>query len=122
MSKQSHYSIIQFVPNPIADERINIGVLAFDEKSVRVQFLQNWERVQNFGWPKKIDFLKDFVNRMEEMVKDGKFFKAEENRHERMTQIARGCINSVQFTEPRGSLMGVDKLLDDIASDFLIEP
>jgi Protein of unknown function (DUF3037) len=26
----SRYSIIQYVPNPIADERINIGVLAFE--------------------------------------------------------------------------------------------
>ncbi|MGL4618228.1 MAG: DUF3037 domain-containing protein [Chroococcidiopsis sp.] len=27
----SRYSIVQYVPNPITDERINIGVVAFDD-------------------------------------------------------------------------------------------
>ena len=29
------YSVIQFVPDPVADERINAGVVAFDGKVVR---------------------------------------------------------------------------------------
>jgi len=37
----SYYSIIQYVPNPIANERINIGVLIFDEKEIKVNFLEN---------------------------------------------------------------------------------
>ena len=45
----SRYSIIQYVPNPIADERIHIGVLAFDENLVKVSFLKNWQRVKDFG-------------------------------------------------------------------------
>ncbi|MBD2294685.1 DUF3037 domain-containing protein [Anabaena sphaerica FACHB-251] len=27
----SKYSVIQYVPDPIADQRINIGVIAFDK-------------------------------------------------------------------------------------------
>jgi len=45
----SRYSIVQYVPNPIADQRINIGVLAFDDNRVCVRFLSNWERVKRFG-------------------------------------------------------------------------
>ena len=56
----SRYSIIQYVPNPIADERINIGVLAFDENLVKVSFLKNWQRVKDFGG-ENIDFLQDFA-------------------------------------------------------------
>ena len=58
----SRYSIIQYVPNPIADERMNIGVLAFDNENVRVQFLRNWSRVHDFGG-ENIRFLRDFAKK-----------------------------------------------------------
>lgn len=121
----SHYCIVQYVPNPLNDERINIGALVFDDLSVRTRFLQNWERVRNFGKPKSIDFLKDFAAKMEAAAKDGLLFPgevpSEVPRRERMTKIARGWMNSIQITEPRGSLMGVDELLEDTVKDFLVE-
>jgi hypothetical protein len=121
----SRYSIIQYVPNPITDERINIGVVAFTDHDVRVQFLVNWERVHNFGM-ENIDFLKDFAERMKETASRGLVFPGDEEseipKHERLTKIARGWMNSIQFTEPRPSLAPVDKLLHDIVQDFLVEP
>lgn len=117
----SHYCIIQYVPNPIADERINIGAIVFDEHSVLTCFLQNWERVQSFGLAESIEFLKDFAAKMEAAAKDGTLFLADATRHERMTKIARDWCNSIQFTEPRGSLLGVDELLADTVKDFLVE-
>ncbi|CAH2572119.1 hypothetical protein PRNO82_01518 [Planktothrix rubescens] len=121
----SRYSIIQYVPNPITDERINIGVVAFTDHDVRVQFLVNWERVHNFGM-ENIDFLKDFAERMKETASRGLVFPGDEEseipKHERLTKIARGWMNSIQFTEPRPSLANVDKLLKDIVEDFLVEP
>lgn len=53
----SRYSIVQYVPNPITDEWINIGVVAFDDNDVRVQFVNNWGRVQAFG-REDINFLR----------------------------------------------------------------
>ena len=58
----SRYSVIQYVPNPIADERINIGVLAFNEQVVKVHFLSRWDRVRDFGQVKDIDFLQNFAH------------------------------------------------------------
>ncbi|MBD2482915.1 DUF3037 domain-containing protein [Planktothrix sp. FACHB-1365] len=121
----SRYSIIQYVPNPIADERINIGVVAFTDLEVRVQFLANWKRVRNFGM-ENINFLTNFAERMKETASRGLVFPGDEEseipKHERLTKIARGWMNSIQFTEPRPSLAPVDKLLQDIVEDFLVEP
>lgn len=119
------YSIIQYVPNPIADERINIGVLAFDDEIVRVHFLSRWDRVRCFGGTEKIDFLRDFAHRMEEAVEEGLLFPGDEPgtapNHERLTKIAKGWINSIQFTEPHGSLNDVDSLLENISKTYLLE-
>ena len=119
----SRYSIVQYVPNPIADERINIGVVAFDDNDVRVQFLNNWSRVQAFG-REDIHFLRDFAKRMNFAASEGLFFPGDEPdgtpKHERLKKIARGWINSIQFTEPHGSLDNVENLLEDIAQTYLV--
>lgn len=119
----SKYSIVQYVPNPIADERINIGVVAFDDNDVRVQFLNNWSRVQAFG-REDIHFLRDFAKRMNFAASEGLLFPGDEPdgtpKHERLKKIARGWINSIQFTEPHGSLDNVENLLEDIAQTYLV--
>ena len=119
----SRYSIVQYVPNPIADERINIGVVAFDDNDVRVQFLNNWSRVQAFG-REDIHFLRDFAKRMNFAASEGLLFPGDEPdgtpKHERLKKIAQGWINSIQFTEPHGSLENVENLLEDIAQTYLV--
>ncbi len=120
----SKYSVIQYVPDPIADERINIGVLAFDHDQVCVKFLQSWERVRNFSQT-DISFLHDFAQRMHESAESGLLFPGdipnEISRYDRLREVALGNINSIQFTEPRASLEDVNSLMEDIAYSFLVD-
>lgn len=122
----SRYSVIQYVPNPIADERINIGVLAFDEKNVRVHFLARWDRVRCFGTSEDISLVKNFANQMQKAASKGLLFPGDEPseipKHERLSKVARSWINSIQFTESCGSLEPVDDLLEDIVKTYLLEP
>ena len=59
----SFYSIAQFVPDPVTDERINIGAFAFGDGRVRCHFLSKWGRVQHFS-TQDIGFLRDFARDM----------------------------------------------------------
>lgn len=121
----SKYSIIQYVPNPIADERINIGVLAFDDHRTLVYFLRNWDRVRRFGM-EDIDFLRDFAARTRKAAESGLLFPGDENneipKHDRLLRVAQSWMNSIQFTEPRASLKDLDRVLEDAIKTFLIEP
>ncbi|BAY67129.1 hypothetical protein NIES22_72920 (plasmid) [Calothrix brevissima NIES-22] len=120
----SRYSVIQYVPDPIADERINIGVVAFNNNAVRVRFVSNWERVRRFGL-KDIEFLKDFAHQMKNEAEEGLLFPCDNfnglSNLERISKITQGWINSIQLTEPRASLDTVDELLEDIANTYLRE-
>ncbi|WP_375494360.1 DUF3037 domain-containing protein [uncultured Nostoc sp.] len=120
----SRYSVIQYVPDPIADERINIGVVAFNNNAVRVRFVSNWERVRRFGL-KDIEFLKNFAHQMKNEAEEGFLFPCDKfnglPNQERILKIAQGWINSIQITESRGSLDTVDELLEDIANTYLRE-
>jgi hypothetical protein len=121
----SRYSIIQYVPDPIASERVNLGVLVFDEDEIRVRFLENWKRVYCFG-SENIEFLRDFAARMNNAVDDGLFVPGEPNTdlspQERLLKISQEWQNVVQITPPRKSLGELEIVLDEIASIFLKEP
>jgi hypothetical protein len=121
----SRYSIIQYVPDPIASERINLGVLVFDEDEIRVRFLESWKRVYCFG-AENIDFLRDFAARMNNAVDDGLFVPGEPNTdlspQERLLKISQEWQNVVQITPPRKSLGDLEIVLDEVASIFLKEP
>ncbi|WP_008309080.1 DUF3037 domain-containing protein [Leptolyngbya sp. PCC 6406] len=121
----SRYSVIQYVPDPISDERINFGVVAFDEDRVLVRFLAGWERVRCFGHRQDLPLLKDFARQMEASAKLGQVFPGDQPnglpRHERLLKVAQGSMNAIQFTEPKGSLEPTENLLEDMAQIYLKE-
>jgi len=121
----SRYSIIQYVPDPIAGERINFGVIAFDDEQIQVRFLENWKRVHCFS-QENIDFLKDFAHRMEGAINNGLMVPGEESsdltHQERLLKISQDWQNSIQITSPRKSLGEVELVADQISGLFLKEP
>ena len=121
----SRYSIIQYVPDPIADERINFGVIAFDDEQIQVRFLENWKRVHCFS-SESIDFLKDFVGRMRIATASGLMVPCEDSseltRQERLLKISNDWQNCIQITPPRKSLGEVELVADQISGLFLKEP
>src|SRR5579885_3191655 len=38
----SFYTVVQYVPDPVADERINAGVIVFSRDRVAARFVKNW--------------------------------------------------------------------------------
>lgn len=121
----SRYSIIQYVPNPIANERINIGVIVFDEEIVKVHFLRSWERINSFG-KEDTKFLRDFAKRMDESSKNGLLFPNDDpnsgqSRVERLRNVSQEWINSIQFTPPRGSIESIDNIFDYTIKAFLVD-
>jgi hypothetical protein len=104
-----YYTIVQYYPDPIADERINIGLMVFGHDQVRSRFLRDWHRVVQFG-KEDISFLHDFVQRAETWDE----------------ATLKDCIirwdRSIQFRQPLPSSLEPEDLLDEMARLFLREP
>lgn len=120
----SKYSVIQFVPNAISGECVNIGVLAFDANQVKVRFLSNWARVRQFAGV-DVDFLKDLADEFEHSLNvnlqlPGMEFWPKLNE-ELVQKIVGKWQNSVQLTAPRTSLKAPDVLIENISSQFLTQ-
>lgn len=120
----SFYTVVQYIPDPIADERINIGVIAYGGTTVRAQFLAEWKRIKNFGG-EDISFLKDFSRRLQRaIVRQVEGLPAEGGAVDaaRLEGMIGSWHNSIQFTPARASLKNPDALLREGVQRFLSEP
>jgi hypothetical protein len=104
----SYYSVVQYVPDAVRNERVNIGVLAFGGGRVRSVFLQDWHRVKQFVG-KDVSFLK-------EIAKD-----ATKWDEETIKRLATCWTGSVQLTPPSASLLDPVQLLVDVGARLLVE-
>lgn len=120
-----YYTIVQCIPDPLADERINIGVIVYGDGRIRSRFLSSWRRVKLFG-VEDSQFLTDFADRVtaadaQQMKLNG--VPAPPSFNTELLERAIGSwSNSIQFTPPRGSLRDPDTVLEDIASRVLHDP
>jgi hypothetical protein len=119
----ARYSVVQYLPSPIADERINVGVITWDDADIYSRFLRTWGRVRSFSGadPKFLaQFAKQFQTLSSSQLRLALGDAAGLDTARLETMIGR-WENSVRFTPPRGSLNDARTLLAEIAPTFLKE-
>ncbi len=121
----SKYSVIQYMPSAISGERINIGVIAFDNEKARVNFVSHWRRVKSFAG-EDVEFLKELAEEFRLLSSDQLALPGTELgpklNEELIAQITSSWANSIQLTSPRSSLKPVDELLSQTTNQFLRQP
>ena len=120
----TRYCVFQYVPDPVAGERVNFGVVVYDESQVLVRFVNRWRRIRSFAG-KDVAFLRHFADRVEEsadpsilLTDIGAVARLDEALIQR---ISGKWMHSIQLTEPRVGLLEPKRLLDQISTRFLRE-
>jgi hypothetical protein len=117
----SRYTVVQYVPDPLADERINIGVIAWDEGGVAAKFSSNWKRIQSFGH-EDVGYVRDFVKMTTSALEAPNADLFGNNASldvSRLEKMIGEWHHSIQFTTPRTSVKGRDAVLLDVSPVFL---
>jgi len=123
----SFYSVVQYVPDLVTDERVNVGAIAFDgAANIEVRFLENWKRVRSFAGT-DIGFLEELAEDIQRATSDQLGLETSDTGIPRLNEdlirrMADRWVNTIQLTEPRGSLLSVADLAEDVAHRFLREP
>lgn len=114
------YTVVQFVPDPIADERINIGIIAWNGENIRSLFLKDWRRVKKLAG-EDFAFAKAFAEEMQEKVHAQESLLASDRiSPERLEFMISEWSHSIQFSDVRGSLEESPvKLLSSLGRQFL---
>lgn len=122
----THYSVVQYVPDPLAEERINIGIIAVGETEIASRFLENWARVECFAGGADISILKAFAAEVSAaspaQLGMGWVQSGEQLTADSLTVIFRRWTNAIQFTEPAASLRPPHAVLDALSPRFLRIP
>ena len=118
----SYYSVIQFVPDIIADEKINLGVIAWDENSASSRIVGDWRRITSFAHG-DTKFLREFEDQFQKFSgvqmslpsigKDGAITISS------LETIIREWQRCIQFTTARASIKSKESLLEDIYPIFV---
>jgi hypothetical protein len=107
----SFASVVQYVPDAVLGERINIGVVVYDSDGrTWTHFLKDWRRVRRFATGDVVDELKRFGQEAKGLTADD------------IRAAAARRWNSIRFTPPAGSLLDGDTLRTQSAQRFLIDP
>jgi hypothetical protein len=113
------------MPNTISGEQINIGVIVFDNETVKVNFISHWRRVKSFVGA-DIQFLKDLAEEFRRASSDQLALPGIELgpklNEALINQITSKWNNSIQVTPPRASLKPLDELLPQVSMQFLKQP
>jgi hypothetical protein len=127
----AYYTVVQCVPDPIADERINVGIVVFGDGQLSCRFLRNWDRVARFA-QEDIGYVREFADRIQRAALESAGgivqpmmpgFPSPRRLDEETLRLMIGeWSNSIQFTPIQPSLESPDTLLPRLVDTFLREP
>jgi hypothetical protein len=117
----SNYTLIQYRPDPASDERLNIGVIAWDADGAHVVFAESWERVHLFGG-QDVAFLSEFAQSMQRRLPEEMAPLVDELTDELVQQWIGDVAHSVQLTPARGAPEDAKQLISSLAARFLYSP
>jgi hypothetical protein len=119
----SHYSVVQYVPDPATGERINVGIIAVGETGVAAKFVHSWARVECFAAGRDIAFLREFAVEMESVSVSQLGFSElhlpEGLNVQMLTQYASKWHNALQLTTPAASRRSPEETVAALAPRFL---
>ena len=115
LSVTSRYSIVQYIPDPVADERVNIGVVAFDDEgNWAVRDVHDWRRAERFAGLGRSSGLRAHAEELREAL------IVAPSPPEAIGRFVNEWRHSVQLTAPRASLRSVEDTVDSIAAKVLV--
>lgn len=121
----SRYSIVRYLPDPLREEYVNIGVVVVTEDGSfsRSRFLQRWSRIPNFT-VQGSSFLKDVALEISQLADEQLDFQRREPfTVEQLQRLADHWRNAVQFSELRASVApDPARLLDQLYAQYVSAP
>ncbi|MFZ5767632.1 MAG: DUF3037 domain-containing protein [Bacillota bacterium] len=107
----SWYTVVQYLPRPVAEERVNLGIIAWGGGEVVCAFVDDFARARAFGGG-DVSCVAEAVGELKRAVGEGRLGEAVE-------RMAREWGGIVQLTPPRASLLGPRELLGVLRPLFL---
>ena len=116
-ARQCDFLLMRYVPDPLKNEFVNIGVLLFarDDAFAGVRFTRDWGRVRCLDPQADVDILEALENDIREQLQSNA-----ESRNQIVHRLQDTLSNGLQITEPKALLsISPEHDLDELAKTYL---
>jgi hypothetical protein len=118
------YTVVRYVPDPLAEEFVNIAVLAFTDDHAQCK-VKDLEDALTFGSYADQDCLEDFCSRLKSGCELNDLSLIEPpklgSRIQAIRHTAHEWQNSIQLRAPCASIASIEDTLKDVERIFLSE-
>jgi hypothetical protein len=112
------YTVVQYVPRPLADERVNIGLIAWDDNGSIIRCTEDWTKAKVLGGD-EVQLLKQILREVQGYVTSGSPRGGRGTTDELVGRLVARWEHKVQFTPERGSLRSAAELVKELSPVFL---
>jgi hypothetical protein len=112
------YTVVQYVPRPLADERVNIGLIAWDDNGSIIRCTEDWSKAKALGGD-EVQLLKQILKEVQGYVTSASPRGGHGSTDELVGRLIGRWEHKVQFTPERGSLRSAAELVREISPVFL---
>ena len=112
------YTVVQYVPRPLADERVNIGMIAWDDNGSIIRCTEDWSKAKVLGGD-EVQLLKQILREVQAYVTSASPRGGRGSADELVGRLIARWEHKVQFTPERGSLRSAAELVKELSPVFL---
>jgi hypothetical protein len=124
------YSLIQYVPSPVRDERVNVGVIVLGTTTpffgAKALGKQQRGRLARMGFAKDFNFLDDLIRELEDSKVEAGQLPIPTNGSWDEAAVERAGVewaNTIQLTPPRAAIHErPDALLESLFAELVADP
>jgi len=111
---------VSYHPDPIADDMVTIGIVAFSHNGIRFRFLREWRLLREFG-REPVDYIQRWMRRFDQRLRGSSLMvEARPDDLEYFRRLYRETqLNAIQFSEPHPVFLELDKAFDLYSDRFL---
>ncbi len=113
----TNYTVIQYVPDPVADERVNVGIVAWNETEIRLHFVSDFKRAQRLG---KVSML-PAIEQVKDYLLDIESQPFDSSAAERIKIMVQESYNLIQFRPISITRSAPSAAVVELSSTFLKE-
>lgn len=117
----SRYALVQFHPDPTSDERLDVGVIAWDAAGAHVVFIESWERVHAISLD-EVRQLQDFAELVRARLADGGGLPFDEATGELADEFAAAPAPGIRLSPVRSAPEAASKLVASLSAQLHYPP
>ena len=112
------YSVLQFTPDPVAGELLNIGIVAWNADSAACKITNNWRRIRAIAG-EKLESIQSYADQLASLANSWGPLSGDSFQENIVSRVSVGAYAGFRLTPPRASVKTPRDVVSAVSHVFL---